>query len=171
MKDGTDEQIKRLIRIAKLWGVIILALIIIGVSWVSLEVASFKEQIQKDVKSYLTTAIATNKPLNVEEVAKKVADIVGSPKDGKDGSSPPCLNEASKCQGKDGKDSVSTNTIIQKEITVYYNKPGIDGVDGKNGREREIAQTTTGSLVWKYADDRSWQKIPVISLLNGEIYE
>lgn len=63
-----------------------------------------------------------------------------------DGQSPECLFTISKCEGKAGKDSMSTHT----ETSVIKESPGRDGKDGKDG-----ARGPAGPPIEVYTDPES----------------
>lgn len=60
-------------------------------------------------------------------------------------------------QGEKGDNAISTNTIIQKE-TIVQNP--IDGRDGKDGREIELAiDSITGKQLYRYTGDTIWTDV------------
>jgi hypothetical protein len=68
--------------------------------------------------------------------------------------------------GKDGKDSISTNnsTIVEKTTTIEKQVP-VNGKDGKDGRTPMIVQdAATHQFYTKYLGDDEWQPVPQVCI-------
>jgi len=146
------DEIKRLINILIGFGVAIIVLVSGLVMIGSYEIAKINQTIATNNEE-LNQKIDKLQNVDIEELARQVAILIPTPKDG--------VNGINGNNGLNGKDSMSTTTVIERQTIIEKELPP---VDGKEQPKYLLAQLTDGRLVWKYEFDRSWSLVPTIEV-------
>lgn len=67
-------------------------------------------------------------------------------------------------KGRDGVDSVSKNTIVEKQTTIIQQVP-VQGEKGDSGKKVEFGSDSKGNIkYYRYEGDRDWQEVPVVEV-------
>lgn len=151
-----DSEYKRLIRFVVVLAVILSVVLAGAIFWASFEISNIKHSISER-RADVTELNKGDMAKLSTEISKLIvipAPIKGDK--GEDGT--PAKN------GRDGKDSISTHTIVEKTTVVEKTEPAKNGVDGKDGKTIQLGMSKNGHPIWKYEQDREWQAFDVVEV-------
>lgn len=151
-----DNESKRLIAFAATLAVILSAVLAAGIFWASIEIGGIKRSIAE--ANQKTEEISNIGRIDQDKFTKEVASLVRlpAPIEGKPGKN-----------GTDGKDSLSTNTVIEKQTIIKEQLPpekGEKGDSGEPAREIDFGISRNGHPIWKWSTDREWRLFQAVEV-------
>lgn len=144
-----DSEYKRLVRIIVVLAVILSITLAAAIFWASFEISGIKRSI-----SDRTVASAQLSESDMAKLSGEISKliVIPAPIKGDKGDTPPPAKD-----GRDGNDSVSTHTIVEKPIIIEKPVPGKDGKDGEDRKPIRLGISQNGNPIWRYEQDREWQ--------------